>query len=142
MLVHVKNIRINDNQPYDLDLPLVYAEYGPLAKIFVRTHMFQCHDVEYDYEIIKQGVYKVMNTEHEKDQPNYVDIVDCHKVYNNQYVKVKVTPMPQVAMLVWLSQEEIQDYRDVTDSEEEVIGWVDCTISVPGWLQVRHPCYF
>jgi hypothetical protein len=99
----VTNIRLEKaNEPYELALPTVFADYAILSEPYLRTHAVNFRDINFDaVEIDTTSRYWTLRT---TEQSMIMDIIDDKY---DKTVPVKVTPLVQSAMVIVLEQKEI-----------------------------------
>jgi len=144
----VKNIKVNNNQPYRLQLPAVYSDYGDLAKPYLRTFAFQFKEVTFDYTHIHVS-YDNYTTEKLTEQsyiPDLVDILydDSHIAHSNnmKVANVEVLPMPKTSMIVAIPNNEFDWYvskeEDITDYVIRLAIFMQLTIYLELDFFIKH----
>ena len=106
--VLVKNIKVNNNEPFEMKLPVVHSGFGGVAKNYIRTFAFHFTDVTYDFEEVPASHW-LYHTETEVIQPCYPDLIDNQDYYHKEFVSAKVLPMPQTSMLLWITDQDLAD---------------------------------
>ena len=104
----VKNIAVNNNEAYELDLPLAFSEYGYVSKPYLRTDAFHRREVTFDFEQI--DMINRHTTENHNDQPCIPDLIDYE--YYHDYQRVQVLPMPKTSAVVFLNDSELVPIYD------------------------------
>lgn len=114
----VTNIKINNNEEYDMNLPEMFSCYGKVAEIYTRTYAFHYQEVTFDFQKIEYHGYEVYSTSSYHDQSHIPDVTDA--TYD-KYIKVKVLPMPKIAMLVEIMEHRVKDCGDPLRTQEEAL---------------------
>lgn len=107
----ISNIKINNNEQFQMRLPLVFAEYGQLSQFYVRTHAMNHCAVTYDIKEIDRFSYTTSN---EEQQPYNIDLTDASY---NDYIEVTVMPLPITGCCMHVSDDEIA----TSDTLEQVV---------------------
>ena len=74
----VSNITINNNKEYETKLPIEYCESSWLAKIYLRTELFNKLKIDYVVTELPYKNYQTLNTaDYNAEQPYDINIYDA-----------------------------------------------------------------
>lgn len=113
----VKNIRFNDNQPFELKIPDVYY-YPSLAKHYIRTTMFNVVEIDYDFEELKIDGRTYITDAGYDDQDYDVNVMDDSvDLKHSNYL---ITAMHASSAIVIVEDSMILVPDDVNDMRQAI----------------------
>ena len=115
MLYLVRKIEINNNEPFEMNVPVWAAEDEHISKAYIRPYVFYNVSITFDFELLDDDfIYRRLSTESRCYQPFNINNVD-NSVADDK-VKVEVLPMLKNATIAEISAKELLDAEDETQA--------------------------